>query len=377
MPRRGENIYKRKDGRWEGRYVIGKKENGKTAFASVYGKKYTEVKRILEERKSNRNACKDTSSQVKKFRDGSVEAWLEYWLEEEVKPEVKQSTYMAYRGQIERHLVPAAGKGQLSEVNGQTIERVYSCILKKGLSAVTTANVCKRFLAALNRAHSANLISTLPVMPYRKKKAARRKPRFLGIQEQKLIEKNLDERKPKDLGVLLSLYSGCRIGECCALKWEDFDLPAGGIHVTHTLQRVPSFHQEAQKTALLYTTPKSESSDRFIPLPMFLVKALGWLKKAREPKETDFIFGKGSKPAEPRVLQYFLSNLARSLNIKGMHFHTLRHTFAARFMEKNKDVQTLKEILGHSSAKITMDWYGHTTEAFARKSMRRLTRLAS
>lgn len=376
MARRGENIYKRKDGRWEGRYVIGKKADGKTAFAYIYGSKYTEVKRKLEFCKVNRDEDSKKYFDRKIFQDGSIRAWLEYWLEEEIKPGIKQSTYAVYRGQIERHIIPIIGMEQLSRTGDDTIEKLYHMILQKGISTVTALQIIMIFRSALISAHNAHLLATLPALPWKKKKVIRKKPRFLGIHEQKLIEQNLDESKPKDLSILLSLYSGCRVGECSAFKWCDFDSLGGGIYVTHSVQRVSTYDQKARKTELLYTNPKSELSKRFIPLPSFMIEALKRFKEQRNAKEQDYIFGTEKKPMDPRVLQYHITKITKSLGIRGVHFHTLRHTFATRFMEKNRDVQVLKELLGHSSTKITMDWYGHTTEVYIKKTMQRLQKLS-
>lgn len=377
MARRGENIYKRKDGRWEGRYVIGKRDNGKTAFASIYGRTYSEVKKRLIVCKANRKENKCNFFHRTTFRDGTTKAWLSYWLEEEVKPQVKSSTYAVYRGHVERHMIPAVGSELLTKVSNHSMEVLYQRLIKRSISHVTAIQICKRFLAALSCAREVGLVETLPVIPTKKKKTVKKRTRFLGITEQKKLEENLDEEKPKDLAVLLSLYSGCRLGECCAFRWEDFDSLAGGIHITHSLQRITVYQLEKKKTALLYDSPKSESSERFIPLPKFMITALSKHKRLQQAQSQDFIFGNGSKPLDPRVLQYHISRLSTSLELKGLHFHTLRHTFATRFMEKNGDVVALKEILGHSSAKITMDWYGHTTELHMRKSMQKLTKLAA
>lgn len=377
MARRGENIYKRKDGRWEGRYVIGKNRNGKTAFAYVYGKTYTDIKKKLEICKADRNLSKTDSGKEEIFKDGTIRAWLENWLEEEVRPEVKHSTYAVYRGQMQRYVLPVVGNERLRMANKQIIDQVYHSIIEKNISGTTAQNVCKRFLAALRSAQELNLIQVLPPLPYKRKKDVKRKPRFLSTKEQKLIEKSLDEHKAKDLAVLLALYSGVRVGECCGFRWDDFDLLAGGIQVSHTVQRVPLFDNGENKTALCYTEPKSESSERFIPLPNFIVQALSQFKNQTKRNKNDFIFGIGEKAMEPRTLQYYVTNLTSSLKLKGIHFHTLRHTFATRFIEKNGDIQALKEILGHSSAKITLDWYGHSTNQHIRNSMRKLNRLAA
>lgn len=377
MARRGENIYKRKDSRWEGRYVIGKKASGKTAFAYIYGKTYTEVKRKLEVCKADRNISKINVQKEGMFRDGTIRAWVEYWLEEEMRPEVKHSTYAVYRGQMERYVLPFVGESSLCKADKQVMELVYHTMIEKNISAATAQNVCKRFLAALRSAQELNLIQTLPSLPYKKKKEVKKKPRFLSTREQKKLERSLDEHKGKDLAVLLSLYSGVRIGECCGFKWKDFDVLSGGIQVSHTVQRVPLYAHGKCKTALCYTEPKSECSERFIPLPEFLMHALNQYKSQSIGNGNEFIFGNRQKAMEPRTLQYYVSSLTNSLGLKGIHFHTLRHTFATRFMEKNGDIQALKEILGHRSAKITLDWYGHSTRQHIQKTMQKLSRLAA
>lgn len=377
MARRGENIYKRKDGRWEGRYVIGRKPNGRTAFSYIYGKTYTEVKKKLEICKADRTLAKTIDRSEEIYRDGSIGAWLEFWLEAVIKPEVKYSTYAVYRGQVERHILPSAGKIKLKNMNNKTMEIVYNAILDKNITTVTAQNICKRFMAALCSARDRNLISGLPLLPYKKKKYKRKKPRFMTLNEQKRIEEKLDDKKSKDLAVLLALYSGSRVGECCGYTWQDFDPLTGGIHVSHSIQRVSLYHQQKQKTKLLLTETKSDSSRRFIPLPRFLVKILVQFKKDNQALGSDYIFGAGRKAMDPRVLQYHLARVTESIGLQGIHFHTLRHTFATRFIEKNGDIQALKEILGHSSAKITLEWYGHSTKQHIQKSMLKLNRLTA
>lgn len=282
-----------------------------------------------------------------------------------------------YRGQVERHILPSAGKIKLKNMNNKTMEIVYNAILDKNITTATAQNICKRFMAALCSARDRKLISGLPLLPYKKKKYKRKKPRFMTLNEQKRIEEKLDDKKSKDLAVLLALYSGSRVGECCGYTWQDFDPLTGGIHVSHSIQRVSLYHQQKQKTKLLLTETKSDSSRRFIPLPRFLVKILVQFKKDNQALGSDYIFGTGRKAMDPRVLQYHLTRVTESIGLQGIHFHTLRHTFATRFIEKNGDIQALKEILGHSSAKITLEWYGHSTKQHIQKSMLKLNRLTA
>ena len=107
------------------------------------------------------------------------------------------------------------------------------------------------------------------------------------------------------------------------------------------------------------------------------MKILVQFKKDNQALGSDYIFGAGRKAMDPRVLQYHLTRVTESIGLQGIHFHTLRHTFATRFIEKNGDIQALKEILGHSSAKITLEWYGHSTKQHIQKSMLKLNRLTA
>ncbi|MHA9741206.1 tyrosine-type recombinase/integrase [Robinsoniella peoriensis] len=375
MARRGENIYKRKDGRWEGRYVTGKKNNGKTAFSSVYGKTYTEVKKKLDIYKGKHRMDQLSENYIPAFGDGKLSTWMEHWLEEEIRPHVKESTYVVYRGQIERHILPVIGTEQLLEVNRQSMKKLYFDILEKNISQGTAQSVCKRFIASMRSAYEANLINEVPSISFKKKHLPKKEAKFMTIQEQKILEKNLDEMNKKDIAILLSLYSGIRVGECCALKWENFSQMEKGIQISHTVQRIHNYRNNLHKTTLLYSEPKTQFSVRFIPLPDFMIHLLSKLKKNTDDNGDSFIFGAKEKPLDPRVLQYHIDKKTKSLHIKGVHFHTLRHTFATRFMEKGGDIFALKELLGHSSAKLTMDWYGHSTTDHVQKSMKRMKKL--
>ena len=373
MARKGENIYKRKDGRWEGRYVSGKKPNGKTAFGYVYGKKYADVKSKLLVIKAKYEVKTFEKENEEIWGNGSVSIWMEYWLEKEIKPNVKASTYAIYRGQVEKHILPILGDKPIRNIEKKNFNMLYLSILEKGISCMTARNICKRFLASLSSAREHNLILNLPTLPIKKQKDIKKKAKFLSVQEQMKLEEKLSESSKKDIAVLTSLYTGMRIGEECALQWGDVNLNTGIVSVSHTLQRVGCYEKN-QKTELIYQQAKSESSMRDIPIPHFLVEILANLKVRTKGESKDFVFGRGDIPIEPRVLQYYLKKIQISIGLKDVHYHTLRHTFATRFMEKVKDIQALKEILGHSSAKLTMEWYGHSTEQHKQQSMELLSK---
>ena len=152
MPRKGENIYHRKDGRWEGRLVVGKTATGKTAYRYFYGHSYAEVKRRLAKALILQEEDTAEGRRLAVYADGSTAKWLAHWLETEIRPFVKLSTYGVYRRQIEQHILPVVGELPLRKVNSAAMERLKTSLLSKGLSYSTAQGITKRFLAAVHMA---------------------------------------------------------------------------------------------------------------------------------------------------------------------------------------------------------------------------------
>ena len=190
--------------------------------------------------------------------------------------------------------------------------------------------------------------------------------RVLSVKEQESLRKGASDA---DLPTLLGLYAGMRLGEVCALKWEDIDWDKGAVTVCRTAQRLR--HSGADtKTMVMIGTPKSRKSHRTIPLPNFIMKLLTQYRAACPA--SDYIFGQQGRPAEARTIQRRLQRLARRIGISGIHFHTLRHSFATRLMELGADVKTVGELLGHGSAKTTLDIYAHSLLEQRRSAVNKL-----
>lgn len=375
MAKRGENIYLRKDGRYEGRYVIGKKSNGRTAFGYVYGRKYTDVKRKLELMKAGSSV--NHTMETAWVGDGSVEVWLRIWLEEILKPEIKASSYAVYRGMVENHMIPAVGKATLCKVNADTIQYLYDMIRSKKVCQGTAQNICKRFRAALTAAYEAHFLTDVPKLPFKKTKKTQNSPEFLSISAQEKLEGQLDPRHNiKDFAVLFSLYTGVRIGECCAVKWKNIHFEDSELLITHTLQRVRTYSGNS-KTCLQYSEPKSQCAVRRIPLTGTLMELLKGMRQSVHGTAEEFVFRSHAHVLEPRALQHHIKKLAEACGIANLHFHTLRHSFATRCLENHIDIKTLAELMGHSTAKFTLDWYGHSTSQQKRKYIDRLERLTA
>jgi integrase len=190
------------------------------------------------------------------------------------------------------------------------------------------------------------------------------------LEQKKLTEYLVKDVDLSKLGVLLCLYTGIRIGELCALKWEDIDLCESVVKIHSTLLRIKDLSPQAQKkTKIIIDRPKSDCSIRTIPLPRFLVPFLmnisGQSKAFLLTGTDDFI--------EPRTMQNRFKSYLKNAKVADTNFHALRHTFATRFVEVGCDVKTLSEILGHSNIKITLERYFHSSMDLKRANMEKLT----
>lgn len=352
MCRRGENIYLRKDGRYEGRYVVGRKPNGATKFGYIFGKQFADVRGRLIAKKAE-----FSGRQENPLRHGKpilLDAWLLRWLHEEVIARVKPSTYQAYENIITRHIVPRIGGMYLHELVAASIVEFLYALREVGLADSTISSVFRVLSAALAFAQEEGQISRNPCKKIKLHPSETPAQRVLSVKEQEKLRKAASEA---DLPTLLGLYTGMRLGEVCALKWEDVNWDEGTVTIRRTAQRLKRSGGEG-KTMVMIGAPKSRKSHRTIPLPRFILKLLAQYRKTCPA--SDFIFGKLNRPAEARTLQRRLQRLAKKLGITGVHFHTLRHSFATRLMELGADVKTVSELLGHGSAKTTLDIYAHS-----------------
>jgi len=355
MPRYGDNIYLRKDGRYEGRCIKGRKANGKIIYHSVYAKKRADCKKKLLQAKilylQNDLDCKI-------YGTGTVSEFMDYWLYDIVEPIVKESTFSNYFHYNEKWIIPFLGKKKISRLEEEHIQQFINHLTKQELSAGSVQNVYRTLYGALKKAQIYGYIRNNPciqvILPENTQKTAQ----TLSLTEQKKLEK-VARSSPKGLPVLLALYTGLRIGEVCALTWNDVDFIKGTLSVSKTRQRIqrPKSKRKQSKTHVATGSAKSSSSVRTIPLPLFILELL---QQYKGQATGEYIITHNGCPLEPRTLQYHFKRLLQLANIKAVNFHALRHSFATRCMEQCIDVKTISELLGHSSAKITLDLYGHS-----------------
>ena len=366
MARHGENIYKRKDGRYEGRYVTGRTLAGKTRFGYVYAHQYAEVRKLLLQKKAE---VLGQAAQGEIIRQSTLAEWMPYWMENELLGSVKDSSYQTYLNQMNRHLLPALGHYFLSQLTPGLIHDFVEELQASGLAASTVRGIYRLLSAALHFALEEGVIRKNPCRKIRVRAQESEEQRVLSRTEQESLR--VIATSEEDLPALLSLYTGMRLGEVCALKWSDIDWEKRTITVRRTVQRVArGKNGTAGKTLLMIGTPKSTRSHRVLPMPEFILERLR--STLSRKCCTEYIFGTVSHAAEPRTIQRRLKRLMQRAGIADAHFHTLRHSFATRLLELGVDIKTVSTLLGHGSAKTTLDFYAHSLIEQQRAAVERL-----
>ena len=375
MARKGENIYKRKDGRWEGRFCAGRLPDGRSRYRSVYGKTYREVKDKLLIKK--KEACLPGGKEHRLPSGLTVRESVRLWMEEN-QGKWKESTLATYRSIVEKHILPVIGRQAVSGFDEQAWRIYFGCL--RGQSDVSQEKklsetyihqifiLLSQIFHFLGKKFHCGRLELPPVTsPVKPVPPQPPEGRALKMLEEHLISK-AREGDLTSLGVLLSGCSGIRIGELCALQWKDVDLEKGSILVRKTMQRIRTFSSVAETegmtgktgTRVIITEPKSRNSIREIPLPDFLVELLKNSRGNKASGEGYVLKGRKKEYAEPRTLQYRFQAILKTLGIPGFNFHMLRHIFATNCISQGFDMKTVSELLGHSNVGTTMRIYVHS-----------------
>lgn len=376
MSKRGENIYKRKDGRWEGRYIKDRTVGGKAIYGYVYAHSYKETRTKLQDAIRDWNS----SAQVRqeKTETSDFQSLAEEWFRH-MKPLVKESTYRKYSNLWKSYIRPQLGHMQIPDISQSILEEYCTALLTsggskgEGLSAKTVSDTMSLIRCVLQFCISKKIMVSCDTRMITVKQCTK-KMRVLTVNEQQILCNHINSNpSPQNVGVLFCLFTGIRIGEICALKWEDISFSEKTVHIHQTMQRI-QIDETEHKTKIIITTPKSTCSIRTIPLPDELVSVL---KTVTGPAFGYFLTGSDKRWIEPRTMQYHFKSLLKRCKIDDANYHALRHTFATRCVELGFDVKSLSEILGHASVNITMNRYVHPSMNLKRKNMERLSVLFS
>ena len=290
------------------------------------------------------------------------------------RSKVKESTYIKYKTNIEKHILPFFKGCSPSSVSSLLTEEFgHSLLFEKELSPKTVKSVLSQLKSILEYA-SKQGDGTLPEVIYPREPL--KEMRVLSKDEEdiliKYLLKDMDNCK---FGTLLALLTGMRIGEICALRWGDISFESMTIKVSSTMQRIqnPEPTSGEKKTHVIINDAKSVHSARLIPLTEFAFEQCRKMKV--DCPEAFVMTGSEKRFVEPRTLQYKFKKYADDCNLSDVHFHVLRHTFATRCVEVGFEIKSLSEVLGHASPKITLERYVHSSLSLKRDNMKKLEKL--
>lgn len=359
MPRRGENIRKRADGRWEGRYIESYTNTGKACYRSVYGSTYLETKEKLQNYKNlnQQGVCSNADFST------LCNEWLRI-----KKASIKESTYVKYLNFIDNHYTPFFKGFKVMLLTCESVQEFVSS--KSNLSAKTVHDMLSVLIQIIKYGQSKRYIGyfnfdglVYPKVP------SKELPVLTNSEFLKLVGYINSTFEIHKTGILLSLFMGLRIGEICALKWSDINFQNEIIRINKTMQRLKNYDPDfTSKTKIVIDVPKSQKSIRDIPIPSFLMNILSEYRA----NENTYVLTGTTDFIEPRVYQQMFKKYLKEAGIADINFHALRHTFATRAVEQEFDVKSLSEILGHSSVKFTLERYVHPSDEYKKMNLEKL-----
>lgn len=356
MPRKGRNIYKRKDGRWEARVYF----SGSKKYRSVYAKTYKEA---LEKQNKLRMEIGTAGK-----NDYLVTVLAERWLSEK-RFVVKEGTAYSYDTKLKKHILPYFSGVYVSKLN---ISMLSGFVAAKRAEGMSEKYISDMVVIIKSVSAWANVRYDIPdrISKFKNLKITAKEPLMLNAAEQKKLQQHLLRHNDSiSLGIFTGMFTGMRIGEICALRWSDIDLENGVISINKSVQRLPGGADG--KTEVKICIPKTATSVRVIPIPRFLADIL----EQRKQNGDCFLLSNSDRPIEPRTLTHKFKKILAAAGVSEVKFHSLRHAFATNCLQNNFDIKTLSEILGHASPNITLKIYLHSSMEQKRICMDRLTPL--
>lgn len=367
MARHGENIHKRKDGRYEGRYIKARNAAGRPVWGYVYATSYAVVKETLLHKKAE--------SSYYALGDGNptFEQLALMWLAS-ISCGVKKSTHAHYLYTLQHYIFPAFKDIRVKSLTEVLLEQglLQIFVPSDGSHAPLGISMARECLILVRRIckYACHLRLMRPVeIEVKLPKRSKKEKNFLRNSEQKRLYKFvLQAPTPRKVGMLLAMQMGLRIGEICGLQWADFDFSAATLTIQRTVKRISIGNG---RTEVVIQSPKTATSMRVLPLPKELLAILQQLR-GHYSNNAWFLSGSLLKPVEPRCYRKSIHGYLRRAKVRQICPHALRHTFATTCLQSGCDIKTLSELMGHANSNVTLQCYVHTTMDRKRQEIDRI-----
>lgn len=313
----------------------------------------------------NEQKIKESKMQRRKI---TVKELLELW-DADLQVKLKKSTQSTYNRVAEAHIAPALGNMRVCDLNKRVLnEYIEDTISEEVLSSSTVCSIVTVLNSIVNYAKGLGFDIDVTGKLSRPKLVTNKAETLTKDEQARLVGYLAKTPTNDNLGILVCIYTGIRIGEICALKWGDISLEKGLISVKRTIQRIRNsdYQGDGDKTVVVFGVPKSRSANRIIPMPQLLTELL---RHRRCDDECFFLTGSRTRFLEPRTYQNRFKSLLKKLEIDEKNFHALRHTFATNCIELGFDPKMLSQILGHSDVSVTLNTYVHPSPERMRNYM--------
>ncbi|PWL99377.1 MAG: site-specific integrase [Clostridiales bacterium] len=352
-------IRQKKKGQWEGRIVVGHKENGDPIFRYVYAKTQKELINKLHYK-------------IDEFRDAeltedsklSLGEWLDKWIAEYMTGTIRESTLDGYKTYVEKYIKPALGNKQIAFITTAEIQKFYNNLKKngriqnrsiygQGLSDASVVRVHYMLHEAMDMAVKEHLISKNPTNGTTVPKIVKKEMQVLTDEQLDTFMKLIDSEEHWRDFFYTELTTGLRRGEICGLKWTDFDEVEGKLNINRSI--------DLRNGVIVEGETKTGQGKRSFYLP---VSTANVLRERKKNAKGEWIFTdplNPELPVAPPAAYRKMKALLQKAGLPNIRFHDLRHTFATHALTSGVDAKTLSGILGHTNASFTLDTYTHVT----------------
>lgn len=357
----GEGMLRRKDdGRWEGRIVVGHKENGLPIYRYVYGKTQKELLDKLHQKM-------DTYRNVELTEDSrmTLGQWLDIWLDEYVAGTVRPNTIYGYRSYTKNYIKPYLGDKIISQITSLDIQKMYQKLKAEGrihahperghqLSDAMITRIHAMLHHALKDAVTAHLIPKNPTEGIPTPKPNYKSKQILTEEQLAVFLAEVDKDDLWRDFFYTEMTTGLRRGEICGLQWQDFDDIQGKLHIRRSVD-------SKKKGVIAVGETKTNTGTRTIVLPSVTAQRL---RERKKEALSEWIFYNPlhpEQPINPSYAYHRMKTILKNAGLPSIRFHDLRHTFATHALTSGVDAKTLSGILGHTNASFTLDTYTHVT----------------